>query len=356
MWKGRSKTSGHWALQPSSSMFAISNVIEISAAKSGSPHGEDENERKERERLREAAAESIGISPYFREEASSRYAGTDSHFEAESNEDDLSTNDHRFSLEDDPTKRIQMADASLFNSDGSIVPSGKLPGKQLQQLQRRETRHHRSSSLSAVVTGSSSPIPPWPTSHRKNDTNASNGGTWENPAPSSEHQFPAFSAQLSSFEPYIRKAALVQKHNPASLLAFGLSRQWKSRFIILTAPPQAKAPSSNTSQSFAPPRKVTSSHYLHLFKSSAPNEREIERLEINSDSLAFVSDEETAGKRSAVKIVGLDIGAKRVETPGIVSEQSQTMWLILFADALDSQNWIADLKNVINAHKYDNYL
>ena len=68
-WKGKPKMKGRWALQPQATPNVIPDVIEISAAAGGISmrDSEEETERKERERLREAAAESIGISPLMRE-------------------------------------------------------------------------------------------------------------------------------------------------------------------------------------------------------------------------------------------------------------------------------------------------
>ena len=107
--------------------------------------------------------------------------------------------------------------------------------------------------------------------------------------------------------------------------------------MVLTAPPQIRT-SSNNFKIFSPPRRLSSLYHLHLYKSSGAHEREIERLAINSDSLAFISDEEIAGKRSVVKIVGMDVGSRRKDLSE--DESGQTMWFLLFSDSGESQNWI----------------
>ena len=45
--------------------------------------------------------------------------------------------------------------------------------------------------------------------------------------------------------------------------------------------------------------------YLHMFKSSSPDEREIERLEINEESAVYVADGEVGGRKCVVKVEGV---------------------------------------------------
>ncbi|KAI5121394.1 hypothetical protein M0805_003166 [Coniferiporia weirii] len=350
-WKGKAKSKGHWALQPSSSAPTISDVIEISAAKAGSisiRDEEEENERRERERLREAAAESIGISPLFREDASSRLTGNDStRFEDESLEGDGSKECNGRSLDDDPAESLRNLDRSWTSINGSMKPNGFPNGSQLQQLQTKENRHQRSSSLSGVATpttpsSSNWPLPPLggpPVLHVN-----SNGRTLVSPAVQS--QLPTFPSLLAPLDPFIWKTSTLLKHFPSSpLLILGFSRQWRTRFIVMTSPPQPKSPLVNGFRPFASSERQRLVCHLHLFKSSAPDERELERLEINENSVVFVAEEEIAGKRSVVKVAGVDVGARKKESN--TEESGQTTWLLSIADSSEAQNWIEILKSTV---------
>jgi hypothetical protein len=90
--------------------------------------------------------------------------------------------------------------------------------------------------------------------------------------------------------------------------------------------------------------------HLHLFKSSGSEERELERLEINEDSVVFVADEEVGGRKGVVKVGGLDVGSFRKESnqdPG-----NRTMWLLQISNATEAQKWIAAIKTAILAQRY----
>jgi hypothetical protein len=91
--------------------------------------------------------------------------------------------------------------------------------------------------------------------------------------------------------------------------------------------------------------QVPTASYLHLFKSSSSEEREVERLEINEDSVVFVADEEVEGRRGVVKVAGIDVGPSRKEKTQEAS--GQTTWMLQIADAAKAQKWIAAIKNVI---------
>ncbi|KAH8114356.1 hypothetical protein DFH11DRAFT_209191 [Phellopilus nigrolimitatus] len=347
-WKGKGKSKGHWALQPPSSSLIISDVIEISAANTGSASvrdEEEENERRERERLREAAAESIGISPLFREDASSRLAGNDSmRFEDESVEEDVSGEGIGEVLEDDQVKRGKNSDRSRTSINGTMKPNGL----QLQQLQIRESRHHRSSSLSGLVTPTTPSSTNWHHPFLSSQTVNTNGRA-PTPLSSSAVQpyLPSFPCFISALDPFTKKASTLLKHFPSSsLLILGLSRQWRSRFLVMTAPPTPRSATSfNGLRPFTPSERVSPVIHLHLFKSSATDERELERLEINEDSVVFVAEEEIAGKRSVVKVGGIDVGGKKRELN--VEENGQTLWFLSIFDTSEAQSWIATLKSTV---------
>jgi hypothetical protein len=106
-----------------------------------------------------------------------------------------------------------------------------------------------------------------------------------------------------------------------------LSKQWKARHVVLTGPVLAGA------------------SYLHIFKSSAADERELERLEINEHSVVFVNGEDVGGRRGIVRVGGIDVGALRRELNG--EENGMTMMLLQILDTNESQNWINAIKNAV---------
>src|SRR6266849_1179022 len=108
--------------------------------------------------------------------------------------------------------------------------------------------------------------------------------------------FPSNRAQLVAYE---RLSATLPKHYPPlSLLMLALLKQWKVRHVVLSAPILAGA------------------SYLHIFKSNAPDERELERLKINERSIVFVNDEDVGGRRGVVRVGGVDVGALRRDLNG----------------------------------------
>ena len=90
--------------------------------------------------------------------------------------------------------------------------------------------------------------------------------------------------------------------------------------------------------------------HLHLFKSSGPDERELERLEVNENSVVFVAEDEIAGKRSIVKVGGVDVGARKRDLN--IEENGQIMWLLCIANASEAQDWITTLKSAVLDQRY----
>jgi hypothetical protein len=137
--------------------------------------------------------------------------------------------------------------------------------------------------------------------------------------------FPSTRAQIAAHEQL--SATLPKHYPPPSLLMLALSKQWRARHVVLTAPVLAGA------------------SYLHIFKSSAADERELERLEINERSVVFVNDEDVGGRRGVVRVGGLDVGALRRDLNG--EENGMTMMLLQIVNTNESQNWINAIKNAV---------
>ncbi|KAF5315479.1 hypothetical protein D9619_007324 [Psilocybe cf. subviscida] len=146
---------------------------------------------------------------------------------------------------------------------------------------------------------------------------------------------PPFPSTIAALMSFTQSAGEFPKYYPpSSLRIFALSKNWKSRYIVLSAP------SSLVTQSRTP-----AVSYLHLFKTSNPEENEVERLEINEDSVVFVSEDEVGGRRQVIKIGGADVGALKKEY--IHGEGGHAMWLLQMTDQAVAHLWISNIKNAI---------
>ncbi|KAF8964185.1 hypothetical protein BDZ97DRAFT_915772 [Flammula alnicola] len=121
---------------------------------------------------------------------------------------------------------------------------------------------------------------------------------------------------------------------PSSLRIFALSKNWKNRFLLLSSPATLVTRGQGPAVS-----------YLHLFKSSNPEDKELERLEINEDSVVFVAEEEVGGKSHVIKVAGADVGAMKKDY--MHEEGGHTMWLLQIPEQADAQKWITNIKNAI---------
>ncbi|KAI6044826.1 hypothetical protein EDC04DRAFT_2639947 [Pisolithus marmoratus] len=155
------------------------------------------------------------------------------------------------------------------------------------------------------------------------------------PDPQEFPQLPPFPATIGALDPMTQMSATIPKFTPAtSLIVYALARQWKVRTLVLTS-------------------NVTGHKtHVHLFKSTSPNEVEMERLEITEDSAMFLAEEEVGGRRKVIKLVGKDVGAKKHgngsnHTNGSPENSAPAMWFLQITDREESQRWIAAIKNAV---------
>ena len=204
-------------------------------------------------------------------------------------------------------------------------------------------------------------------SHIHHPLNASQFSRSNSTTPGPVPGIPAFPASHAMIKPFIQHQAVFPKHYPPpSLLMFALAKQWKSRFIVLTSP-VAGSPGSSPRPSGSSYSHITSSStsnvvstssssalrpssgpavsYLHLFKGTGPDEREVERLEINDDSVVCLSDDEVGGRRNLVKVGGVDVGAMKKELNS--EEGGRTMWSLQILDQTEAQKWIESIKGAV---------
>ena len=165
-----------------------------------------------------------------------------------------------------------------------------------------------------------------------------------------DDNIPPFPTHLQALKSFSQLSGTYPKYYPpSSLRIFALSRNWKSRHIVFSSPPAASR--SRALSSSNPKIRVS---YLHLFKSPSPSEKEIERLEINEDSVIFVSEDEVGGKKSGsvVKVGGRDVGAMRREY--VFQEDGRALWFLCIED-LDigeRHRWIEGIKNAVLGQRY----
>ncbi|KAG8907094.1 hypothetical protein FRB99_005349 [Tulasnella sp. 403] len=175
-------------------------------------------------------------------------------------------------------------------------------------------------------------------------------------------KIPGFPATISSLSPFIQTSSTLLKHYAGGSFFLGKSRQWKSRHLVLTSlkpPPPANDPT----------RDMDTQAHLHLFRSSATEEKELERMRIDEDSVVFVVDEgpDVAGRKFVIKIGGLYAGGvtstkdqrrkplTSITTLSVVSQPSmavslgepqdtKVLWLVQCPDTETMQRWIASVK------------
>ncbi|KAF9468604.1 hypothetical protein BDZ94DRAFT_1245818 [Collybia nuda] len=146
---------------------------------------------------------------------------------------------------------------------------------------------------------------------------------------------PAFPVNLATLNQFKQAAISLQKYYPSSSLRiFALSKNWRSRFMVLSAP------TALTPRESGPPVS-----YLHLFKSAGGDEKEVERLAINEDSVVFVAEEDVGGRKHVVKVGGIDVGALKKEWNH--EDGGRTMWFLHITDPAEAQKWISSIKNAI---------
>ena len=167
-------------------------------------------------------------------------------------------------------------------------------------------------------------------------------------------KIPPFPSTPALLAPFTQRTGTVPRYYHAStLLMFALSKQWKSRYFVLTAPLAAPAASISPTGNGAAAGLAPS--YLHVFKSAGADEKELERLEINEESVAYVADGEVGGRKSVVKFEGIlrrrpshssmNVSTNAEEPAG--GEEGRTAWIVQIQDAEDAQKWIEAVKGAV---------
>ena len=272
----------------------LPDVIEISASRR-------DEEVEERHRLRDMAAQSIGLPVTMHPGTHSLDNSVEEEEEAEEIKDagvpedteleSLDAGNMRWgSVPNFPTKSSHDSNLSV------VIPSPALPNR----LRSGSLLAHSRSNSATVV-----PIPPFPTN-------------------------------VTALAQLKQAAITLQKYYPpSSLRIFALSSMhWKTRYMVLSSSTTLVTRGSSPQAS-----------YLHLFKSSGGEEKEIERLEINEDSVVFVAEADVGGRKHVVKVGGADVGAQKKVLN--YEEGGRTMWFLHITNPAEAQKWITTIKTTI---------
>jgi hypothetical protein len=280
---GRRKPS----IRPPPRQIILPGVLEISA------HTQRQDEEvEERNRLREMAAQAIGLGPFM--------VSQDSGSRAES------------ITEDEDEDRLPA-------SENNKIPLG----------------HPRSSESTPNITTKSPSFSESMSAQPLAGRLRSGSMLVRSPTTTTVPPIPPFPSTVLALTLFRQTSGMYPKYYPpSSLRIFALSRNWKNRFLVLSTP--AKLVTRG---------QIPAVSYLHLFKSSGQDERELERLEINEDSVVFVSEEDVGGRRQVIKVGGADVGAMKKEYT--CDEGGYTMWLLQITDQAEAQQWITNIKSVI---------
>lgn len=358
--KGKSKGKGKWALQPPSSPVATTfypDVIEISAANneksisssllfgaSTHPTGPDEEEL-ERGRLRKAAAQSIGIAPLVREEdLTSNDSDTNDTSLIVERSGDIQQIKSEEESENDfiQNQNVVTGVSGIDLSKSSEAQSNGSPDNLLHARPSNVTHSRRNPSISIKVS-------PLIRSHQIGPDSAITNSVPTTPTDKKPPVFvdvPAFPCTRAALGSAEQMSSAVSKHYlSSSFLTFGIGRQWRSRLLVLTSPNSNIPKPASSLSSFARLSRGQRAFHLHLFKSAAPEERELERLEINENSVVFVADADVAGRRSVVKVGGVDVGVQKKELNAEI--EGRTLWLLHIPNSNESQSWITAIKDSI---------
>ncbi|KAG6918330.1 hypothetical protein DXG01_015189 [Tephrocybe rancida] len=276
--------------QPPPMPLILPGVIEISASRR-------DEEDEERDRLREVAAQSLGLQVMPTPETHSLDESVE---EVDEGEDEVEKEHEDHSSADNvKTDAFVFTPLSPKGSTHSVVPPSPIPFNRFRS--RSLITHSRANSISVSPTP---PIPPFP-------------------------------ATFTVIDQFQQSGTMLYKYyHPSSLRIFALSKNWRHRFMVLSSP-----------TSLVPWNSGPPVSYLHLFKSSAGEEKEMERLEINEESVVFIAEEEVGGRKHVVKVGGVDVGAMKKDLNS--EENGRTMWFLHIRDPAEAQKWITVIKTAI---------
>ncbi|KAH9080299.1 hypothetical protein EDB83DRAFT_2670609 [Lactarius deliciosus] len=263
---GRRRKSVKALPLPPQPRLLVSEVIEVRASAPTPPY--DEDEEAEREQLRAAAVQSVGFN---------------------------------VGIGGSPDRgHVILGDEGDITDEGDHIPHVNVN----QHENGRASMTAPPSSPPPLDNGPSDVTGSPQTVRQRTHARSSSGSKTAHFAPTLA-EVPAFPSTRAQITPHEQLSATLPKHYPPpSLFMLALSKQWKARHVVLSAPAPAGA------------------SYLHS-----------------------VTDEDVGGRRGVVRVGGFDVGALRKELNG--EENGMAMMTLQIVDANESQNWINAIKNAV---------
>ncbi|KAI0795320.1 hypothetical protein BC629DRAFT_318372 [Irpex lacteus] len=413
---GIGRTNSTKSFATTAQPIILTEVIEISeSAVRASKRREEEEE--ERERLREAAARALGINDKEGDASSmnSRQRSGLLDIEEPGEEEDVGNGEYRGWGDDSVTPTatslpgLPPAPTHSRTRSSSYIPPhtlASLPARSSTPLSTFSSQHasqqHSTSVSTHPLTPKSFSTPPSSVAPtlRINTFNSSKSypdDTLSGPLP----EIPPFPSTPAALTPFTQLSATLPRYYPApSLLMFTLTKQWKNRYLVFTSP--LISPSSQKAMFRSPLSSDSTSattpvpSYLHLFKTDGKEEKEIERLEINEESVVYVAEGEVGGRKGVIKVGGSlkkkpsTVTVRRPSTSGTAtsvnaptassrtssssmgsveepvaeggvltnfenastssngqSVEGRTMWVVQITDPEEAQEWIGAIKGAV---------
>jgi hypothetical protein len=164
----------------------------------------------------------------------------------------------------------------------------------------------------------------------------------KNNAGRSQQPLPRYPSSLSALQEFVQTSSNLLKfyHSSSPFLILSRSKQWKTRYLILT---------TTTSQPAKENGAAVSESHLHLFKTASPDDKELERLSINQDSVVYMADEEVGGGRQFI----LKVGGNVIDAAAMKKEEAHpATWLLQMPDVQQMQRWIQFIKRSVLMQRY----
>jgi hypothetical protein len=150
--------------------------------------------------------------------------------------------------------------------------------------------------------------------------------------------FPSYPSSLSALQAHVQTSSTLLKYypSPTPFLILSRSKQWKSRYLVLTTPSQKEQSGLES--------------YLHLFKTSNQEDKELERLMITQDSVVYIASDEVGGGRQFV----IKVGGKVTDATALARKEEHipAVWLLQLPDKVQMQSWIQYIKRAVLMQRY----
>ncbi|KAF8339610.1 uncharacterized protein EI90DRAFT_3117419 [Cantharellus anzutake] len=171
--------------------------------------------------------------------------------------------------------------------------------------------------------------------------------------PISVEAVPPFPCLFSLIESRIGFTSTVSKYcAPPPLVTLlgstkSTARHWKPRHLALTSV-TTLGPNSTKDEAV-----YIRTDYLHLFKGSSPNDREVDRLLLTGNSAATLPDEQDNlwDRQCVIKVNGYHAKVVKQDEEGTFIPQGEMVWLLQCPDSHNMQKWLVSIRNAVLNHR-----